>query len=107
MRSSSVLAGASGTYTGRKVRLLTSSATCGFQKSALTNQSPSMVVDSSSELAAGAPFIRSRSFLVPRTISIARVCHAWFPPMPIRAECGGYRRTAETSADAISISKFT
>jgi len=47
MRSSSVLAGASGTYTGRKVRLLTNSATWGFQNSALTNQPPSTVVDSS------------------------------------------------------------
>lgn len=54
-RSSSVAAGASSMNTGSSVRLLTSSATCGRQNSALANQSPSAVVDSSAT-AAGAPF---------------------------------------------------
>ena len=67
-RSSRVAAGASSMNTGSSVRLLTSSATCGRQNSALANQSPSAVVDSSSS-AAGAPFTRSRSFLVPRITS--------------------------------------
>ena len=40
-RSSRVAAGASSMNTGSSVRLLTSSATCGRQNSALANQSPS------------------------------------------------------------------
>ena len=64
-RSSRVAAGASSMNTGSSVRLLTSSATWGRQNRALANQSPSAVVDSSGS-ATGAPFTRSRSFLVPR-----------------------------------------
>ena len=71
-RSSRVAAGASSMNTGSSVRLLTSSATCGRQNSALANQSPSAVVDSSPS-ATGAPFTRSRSFLVPRITSTRTV----------------------------------
>lgn len=67
------MAGASGVNTGIMVRAFTSSAACGFQNSAVANQSPSTVVDSSSGSATGAVFIRSRSFLVPRTISIGSI----------------------------------
>jgi hypothetical protein len=71
-RETSVAAGASGMNTGSSVRWFTSSATCGFQNSAVANQSPSTVVDTSSGFAAG-PFTRSRSFFVPRSTSIRRV----------------------------------
>ena len=54
--------------TGTIVRSLTSNATCGRQDNAVANQSPSVVVDRSCSAAAG-PLTRSRSFLVPRTIS--------------------------------------
>ncbi len=71
-RPRSVPAGASGRNTGSSVRSFTSSATCGRQNSAVANQSPSTVVDSSSA-SGGAPRSRSRSFLVPRTTSTGRV----------------------------------
>ena len=63
-------AGARGVNTGIIVRLLTSNTAWGFQNSAVANQSPSAVVDSSADDAIGAFFIRSRSFLVPRTMSM-------------------------------------
>lgn len=72
IRLVSVAAGASGTNTGSSVRWFTSSATCGFQNSAVANQSPSTVVDSSPSMAAG-PLTRSRSFLVPRSTSTEKV----------------------------------
>ncbi len=72
IRSSSVAAGASSMKTGRKVRVLTNSATCGRQNSPVANQSPRAVVETAPP-AAGAPLMRSRSFLVPRIMSIRRL----------------------------------
>jgi hypothetical protein len=76
MTSSSVAAGASSTTTGTKVRWLMSNATCGRQKSAVANQSPSSVGGVSSRLAAGRHSQPVRQLFVPRTTSTDSVSHS-------------------------------